>query len=182
VEELEHYNSHSQININVPGKINSKSPSSRKAQPGVYEIVNPKKCAQPNPILESMQELLGSGPTSNKNNFTAAPVRNRPVKPRNLFNVDTDYFRKLDDDPSLFNVEIDREIYKHLNNNVLDPVSKNEVVYKVLKEQLRQQQARLIQMKEEKRLEKHRKMLKKKAKTSMTPANLKKFTDMITNF
>ena len=31
-------------------------------------------------------------------------------------------------------------------------------------------------------LKKHQKMLKTKAKSSMTPANLKKFTDMITNF
>lgn len=37
-------------------------------------------------------------------------------------------------------------------------------------------------MKEAERLKKHQKMLKTKAKSSMTPANLKKFTDMITNF
>ena len=37
-------------------------------------------------------------------------------------------------------------------------------------------------MKEAERLKKHQNMLKTKAKSYMTPANLKKFTDMITNF
>ena len=39
--------------------------------------------------------------------------------------------------PSLFNLEIDKKLYDHLNNDDLDEVSKNEVVYKVLKEHLR---------------------------------------------
>lgn len=90
-----------------------------------------------------------------KHEFTKSPPKSRFVKPRNLFNMDTDYFRKFDDDPSLFNVEIDKQIFEHLNDNNLDQVSKNEVVYKVLKEQLRQQQRRLVHMKEVERLKKH---------------------------
>ena len=56
-----------------------------------------------------------------------------------MFNTDFNYFRKIEPEPSLFKVDIEREIYEHLRNDDMDEISKNEVVYKVLKEQLRQQ-------------------------------------------
>lgn len=104
------------------------------------------------------------------------------INPKNMFNTDFNYFRKIDPDPTLFKVDIEREIYDHLKNDDMDEISKNEVVYKVLKEQLRQQQKRLIQMKEEKRLAKHQKMLKRRAKRSMSEANLIKFSKQIKQF
>lgn len=70
--------------------------------------------------------------------FVPFPPRRRTLKPRNVFNKDTDYFRKAELMPSLFNLEIDKKLYQHLNDDDLDEVSKNEVVYKVLKEHLRQ--------------------------------------------
>jgi len=51
-----------------------------------------------------------------------------------------------------------------------------------LKDQLRQQQKKLIRMKEEKRLKKHEKMLKSKARKSMTAGEMNKFVKYIKEF
>ena len=61
----------------------------------------------------------------------------RKIRPRNLFNNDEDYFWKGEDKPSLFNVKVSKDLYSHLSKNDLDDISKNEVAYKILKEQLR---------------------------------------------
>ena len=50
-----------------------------------------------------------------------------------MFNRDQDYFRKIENEPSLFDVKVPKEDYEHLMNGDLDPISKNEVVYKILK-------------------------------------------------
>ena len=73
-------------------------------------------------------------------------------------------------------------MYENLNRQGLDEVSKNEVAYKIMKEQLRQQQSKLIQMKEKKRLLAHQKMLKKYARKSMKPAELDRFAKYIYHF
>jgi hypothetical protein len=57
-----------------------------------------------------------------------------------LFNDDHDYFYADDKKYSLFNVDVDKDMYENLNKQGLDEVSKNEVAYKIMKEQLRQQQ------------------------------------------
>ena len=51
-------------------------------------------------------------------------------------------------EPSLFSVKIGKEMFRHLKNDDMDELSKNEVVYQVLKNQLKQQQKKLITMKE----------------------------------
>lgn len=73
-------------------------------------------------------------------------------------------------------------MYKHLQRDDLDELSKNEVAYKIMKEQLRQQQARLVKMKEKKRLKVHTKLLKKYAKRSMVPEELERFARLVYHF
>ena len=108
--------------------------------------------------------------------------KKKNIRPRNLFNPDDDYFYKGEKKPSLFEVKVDREMFEHLNHGDLDEISKNEVAYKIMKEQLRQQQARLIKMKEKKRLKLHTKMLKKYAKRSMEPEELQRFAKLVYHF
>ena len=67
------------------------------------------------------------------NSVTLKTPRKREVLPMNMFNRDQDYFRKMEQEPSLFDVKILKEDYEHLMNEDLDPISKNEVVYKILK-------------------------------------------------
>jgi len=50
-----------------------------------------------------------------------------------MFNPDTDYFRQIDQDASLFDVKVLKEDFDHLMGDDLDPISKNEVVYKIMK-------------------------------------------------
>jgi len=64
-------------------------------------------------------------------------MRKKIIRPKNLFNPDDDYFYKGEKKPSLFDVKVDKEMYDHLNNNDLNEISKNEVAYKIMKEQLR---------------------------------------------
>lgn len=85
-------------------------------------------------------------------------------------------------EPSLFTVKIEKEMFKHLKNDDMDELSKNEVVYQVLKQQLKQQQKKLIHMKESKRLRKHTQMLRKKAKSALTEEELQLFTKQIRDF
>lgn len=75
--------------------------------------------------------------------------KKRDVKPRNLYNTDTDYFRKIEPEAPVLDLKIAKEDLDHLMHGDLDPISKHEVVYKILKGQLREQQKKLIVMKEE---------------------------------
>lgn len=63
-------------------------------------------------------------------------------------------------DPSLFKIQVQRKHLEHLNNDDLDEISKFEVVYKILKDQLRSHQKKLIKMKEEQRQEEKTKKFK----------------------
>ena len=72
----------------------------------------------------------------------------------NMYNKDETYFRNIEKVPSLFDVKIPKEDYDHLMQQDLDPISKNEVVYKIMKQQLREQQKKLIVLKEQKRVTK----------------------------
>lgn len=58
----------------------------------------------------------------------------RKFMPRNLFNPDDDYFYTGNQNPSLFEVKVDREMYKHLQHDDLDEISKHEVAYKIMKD------------------------------------------------
>lgn len=84
----------------------------------------------------------------------AKTPRVRNVLPMNMFNNDDTCFRKVTADPALLDLKILKEDYDHLMREDLDPISKNEVVYKILKTQLREQQQKLILLKEKKRVTK----------------------------
>jgi hypothetical protein len=56
----------------------------------------------------------------------------------NMFNNDDSHFRKIEADPAMLDLKILKEDYDHLMQEDLDPISKNEVVYKILKTQLRE--------------------------------------------
>jgi len=58
-------------------------------------------------------------------------------------------FKKFDPNPSLFEMKVEKEDFLHLQDDDLDPISRYEVVYKILKDQLRNHQKELISMKEE---------------------------------
>jgi hypothetical protein len=51
----------------------------------------------------------------------------------NMFNNDDSHFRKIEADPAMLDLKILKEDYDHLMQEDLDPISKNEVVYKILK-------------------------------------------------
>lgn len=70
----------------------------------------------------------------------AKTPRVRNVLPMNMFNNDDSHFRKIEADPAMLDLKILKEDYDHLMQEDLDPISKNEVVYKILKTQLREQQ------------------------------------------
>mgnify|MGYP001101806463 CR=1 FL=1 len=74
-----------------------------------------------------------------------------PCNVANFFNKkrkDQPYFQKIPQDPSLFEMEINQEDYDHLIDDDLDLISKYEVIYKLLKAQLRGHQQKLIDLKE----------------------------------
>ena len=68
----------------------------------------------------------------------AKTPRVRNILPMNMFNNEEDHFRKMPADPALLDLKVLKEDYDHLMNADLDPISKNEVVYKILKTQLRE--------------------------------------------
>ena len=49
--------------------------------------------------------------------------------------------------PSIFKINVHKKHLAHLHNDDLDEISKNEVIYKVLKDQLRDHQKLLINLK-----------------------------------
>lgn len=57
-------------------------------------------------------------------------------------------FTKVPLDPSLFKIQVQKKHLEHLANDDLDEISKFEVVYKILKDQLRTHQKKLIELKE----------------------------------
>lgn len=63
----------------------------------------------------------------------AKTPRVRNVLPMNMFNNDDTCFRKIQADPALLDLKVLKEDYDHLLRDDLDPISKNEVVYKILK-------------------------------------------------
>ena len=80
------------------------------------------------------------------NRRDASPANNSP-----RYVMDNTKFHKQPIDPSLFRIKVQRKHLEHLMNDNLDEISKFEVIYKVLKDQLRDHQKKLINMKEMKK-------------------------------
>ena len=72
----------------------------------------------------------------------------------------------------ILDMKINQEDLEHLAHDDLDPISKNEVIYKILKDQLREQQKKLIVMKEEKRVRKQTRIIKENQRKSGTGRSL----------
>ena len=72
----------------------------------------------------SMTELM---PPRTQKNY------NRRLLEMNMFNPERDYFRNIEKEPSLLDVKVLKEDFEHLMKDDLDPISRNEVVYKILK-------------------------------------------------
>lgn len=56
------------------------------------------------------------------------------MRPRNFFNEDTTYYYKGEQQPSLFEVRVEKDLYEHLLHDDLDETSKQEVAYRIMKE------------------------------------------------
>ena len=57
-----------------------------------------------------------------------------------MLNPDPKGFKKFPDIPSIFQLEVNQDDYEHLLHDDLDEISRFEVVYKILKDQLRTHQ------------------------------------------
>lgn len=127
-------------------------------------------------------------------NTPKAAVKHVRHPPYNVIAKDNDpkYFRKYDETPSLFQLNINKDDYTHLMDDDLDPESKIEAIYKVLKAQLRDYQGQLIKIREDKKQKSiQRKESKIRANSSkkninkkdgLTPKDLKNFAKYIKHF
>lgn len=70
-------------------------------------------------------------------------------KPNNLYDFDPRFYHKKNSKPTIIQVEVEKDDLVHLKNDDMDEVSRLEVTYKILKEQLRDHQKLLIEKKEE---------------------------------
>ena len=87
----------------------------------------------------------------------SSKVKKRDV----IFRQDERYFKKKPDQPSAFQIDLDFEDYAHLMNDDLDEISKLQVTYKILKQQLREHQKLLIKKIEKKKKDAQEKRKKK---------------------
>jgi hypothetical protein len=81
---------------------------------------------------------------SDRKNSVVEPVRLKHVF---KFSADGRSFVKQPVDPSLFKINVPRKHLDHLLNEDLDEVSQFEVIYSILKDQLREHQQKLIALK-----------------------------------
>lgn len=88
-------------------------------------------------------------------------------------------FKKVHVDPSLFKIQVQRKHLERLMNDDMDEISKFEVVYKILKDQLRNHQKHLIELKEK---DKKDKADKRKEKKMLTEIELSEFCKHIKPF
>ena len=84
--------------------------------------------------------VLGSDATKSYKGFGTKKSAKKKHPENNLYKFDERYFQKKPRDPALFEVNVDRADYSHLMNDDLDEVSKLEVTYKILKQQMRKHQ------------------------------------------
>ena len=103
--------------------------------------------------------------------------------PNSLYRFDERYFRKINPNPALFQLAVDAKDYDHLKNDDLDRISKLEVTYKIMKQQMRNLQAELIEERESlKRSLAQARMAKKARQRSMKPIDMNKFARHIKHF
>lgn len=88
-------------------------------------------------------------------------------------------FHKVKVDPALFKIQVQKKHIERLENDDLDEISKFEVVYKILKDQLRNHQKHLINLKEKEKAEKRK---RKEDKQKLTEMELKDFSKHIKPF
>ena len=84
-----------------------------------------------------------------------------PRKPNTFFKYDERHFKKMPSNPQLFSLDLDQRDYAHLLKDDLDKASKIEVVYKILKDQLRAYQKQLLKLRQDKKLDHERKKMAK---------------------
>ena len=70
----------------------------------------------------------GSGPL---------PQRTTEKEPPSYIVKDQSHFKKQDTRPSILDLNINQEDYQHLLHDDMDMISRHEVIYKILKDQLR---------------------------------------------
>ena len=70
-------------------------------------------------------------------------------KPNNLYDFDPKFFHKHKSKPVIFEVEVNDKDLHHLKHDDIDEMSRLEVTYKILKQQLRDHQKLIISKKEE---------------------------------
>ena len=86
-------------------------------------------------------------------------------------------------EPSLFNLNVEQEDVHHLMNDDVDELSRMQIIYKILKEQLRDYQKAIIEEKEErKRVIDQRALKQKTRKGNLSQTDLKKFARYIKHF
>ena len=83
--------------------------------------------------------------------------------PNNFFQFDDKYFKKMPGEPSLFNLDVDEDDVHHLLNDDVDNVSRMEIIYKILKEQLREYQKQIIEHREQERKKKEERRMRSKS-------------------
>jgi hypothetical protein len=72
---------------------------------------------------------------------TASPnAKRKKHRPNNLYDFDPKFFHKKNRKASLIQVNVNLEDLAHLKEDDIDEVSKLEVTYKILKQQLRHHQ------------------------------------------
>jgi hypothetical protein len=104
-------------------------------------------------------------------------------RPNNLYGFSSRFFHKKSGNPCILEIEVEKDDFKHLKADDVDEVSRLEVTYKVLKEQLREHQARLIKKKEEAiEEEEERKLRMMKGKSLKETVDLQAFAKHIRHY
>jgi len=74
--------------------------------------------------------------------------------PNNLYDFDPKFFHKSKQDGPVLQIEIEKHDFEHLREDDLDELSRLEVTYKILKQQMREHQALLIEKRNQRKDEK----------------------------
>ena len=88
----------------------------------------------------------GFGPRNQK--------KRRKHLPNNLYDFDPKFFHKKKQDGPVLEIEIEKHDVDHLREDDLDELSRLEVTYKILKQQMREHQALLIEKRNQRKDEK----------------------------
>ena len=115
-------------------KVQKKSPSKKR-------IIGTAQNDRSKSPLESPNLPYGDGPinleigTSPSMRSRSKPVSNIKSIREKVIGVNTKRtFHKIEMDPSLFKIQVQKRHLEHLNKDDLDEISKYEVIYKILKD------------------------------------------------